>query len=228
MKFLRVLSLLFFYSLSVTAQDNHPDTRLAMQNVKELGVGGSWIPAKPANTYIKGSQYLFNSWAGRYTVVSKKGVISQTLNLNYNIMSKKLESYIAKDSVFQYDLEQFDYIEKYNSKYKVFKNNQLEGLFQELFSNGKIAFYKEVIVSVQEGTINPLTQELIGENEYVKKNIYFINSKEKFEKIKLNKKDILKSLLDKEELIKTYVKENMLTYSSEEDVIKILTYYNTI
>jgi hypothetical protein len=231
MKFLKGLTLLFFYTLSLSAQTEQ-DMRLSTQSIiaprEGSNITGSFIPPKPQNNYIKGSQYLFNSWVGQYTIMSKTGVKSQLLNLNYNITSKKIESFIGKDSVFQYDLDQFDYIVKANKKYKVYNNNQLEGLFLELFNNNKLVLYKEVIVKVEEGALNPLTQELISENEYVKKEVYYIAADDKCEKIKLNKKDLNKYLSDKEDLIKVYVKENKLTYTSEADVLKILNYYNLI
>lgn len=230
MNFLKVSAILFFYSLSISAQSAN-EMRLAAQSINEKegqSLVGSWIPPKAKNNYIKGSQYLFDSWAGQYTIVSKTGAKTQLFNLNYNISSKKIESFISKDSVFQYDLNQFDYIVKFNKKYKVYNNNKIEGLFLELFSNNKLYFYKEVNVSVEEGTLNPLTQELITDNQYVKKNIYYIVANDKFEKIKLNKSDLLKCLSDKDELIKVFVKENKLTYNSEEDFLKILNYYNTI
>ena len=116
MKFLKILAILFFYSMSISAQSEY-DVRLAAQNINTRNgqtFVGSWIPPKAKNNYIKGSQYLFDSWTGQYTIVSKSGVKSQLLNLNYNISSKKIESYISKDSVFQYDLDQFDYIVKFN------------------------------------------------------------------------------------------------------------------
>ena len=233
MRFLKVLTILFFYSISVSAQVEY-DMRLAAQSISAITNGGSnitgsWIPPKPKNNnYIKGSQYLFDSWAGQYIIVSNNGAKSQILNLNYNITSKKIESYIGKDSVFQFDLDQFDFILKFDKKYKVYKNHQLEGLFLELYNEKNIILYKETLITIQEGVMNPLTQELISEGKYVKKAIYYLYNNGKYDKIKLGKSSILKSLNDKEKLIKAFVSENKLSYTGEKDVVKILTYYNSI
>ena len=135
---------------------------------------------------------------------------------------------IAKDSVFQYDLFQFDYIVKSGNRYKVITENGLNGLFLELYSDKNFVFYCEEEIAVVEEVLNPLTNEPISGKSYEKKRFYYLSINNKLEKIKLNKSDILKYLKNKEKLIKNYVWDKNLSYSKEGDVIQILKYYNSI
>lgn len=227
MKFITAFGFLFFFSFGSFAQNSNPQVKAALGNT-EFAAAGAWIPGKTVDNYIKGSQYLFPNWAGQYTLILKDKSTAKVFNLNYNLSSKKLEAMIAKDSVFQYDLAQFDYIIKSGNSYKVITENNINGLFLELYKDKNIVFYKEEVIGINEEVVNPLTNEPISAKAYVKKNLYYLFINNKLEEIKLNKSDVLKYLKSKEKLVKNYVWDNNLTYSSEEDVIRILTYYNSI
>jgi hypothetical protein len=190
--------------------------------------GGMWIPGGIKKNEITGSSYLFSNWNGNYFINTVNGQQRQLFNLNYNIRSKKIESFISKDSVFQYDLSQFDFITKNNIKYKVINNGQLQGLFQEVAIGSKLSIYKEATVSIQEAVTNPLTQQAIGDDVYIIKYVYHFYSNGNYVTKKLNKKNILEFSNDKKELVKEFASANNLDFSKDDDVNKILTYYNSL
>lgn len=192
---------------------------------------GTWVNGKIEDKSILGSPYLFNNWIGVFNVSTKDGGSNKLFNLNYNLKTKTIESIISKDSIYQYDMSNIDFVNINNEKYDVFlssKNDELNGLYKVLFENEKIKLYKEFKIYVLESTINPLTQEKISKDEYVQLfNYYFIKS-DKFSNLKLNKSSVLNYLDDKRDLIKKYVNSNNLSYSNEIDVVKILNYYISI
>lgn len=189
---------------------------------------GLWIPNSQKNTDIKGSVYLFPNFTGQYNVITKNGESRQLFNLNFNLKTKTLESLISKDSVFQYDLGQFDYIINANNKYKVNSIGELQGLSLEIYNSDKIQLFKEFSINIEKGVVNPMTQTMISDDKYVQTFSYYFYSNGKAVKIKLNKSDILKQLADKKDVIKKYASENDFSFSSENDVAKILKHYEAL
>ena len=81
---------------------------------------------------------------------------------------------------------------------------------------------------ITEGTLNPLTQ-IKSPDVYTRSDAYFYTkSKSSLNEIKLKKKSILRAFSNKEKEISSFVKENKLGYTTEEDLIKILTYYDSL
>lgn len=172
---------------------------------------------------IEGSKHLFPTWDGNYSIQSVKGIRYNLNSLNYNLESKKLESMLSKDSIFELKVNQIDYITANNKRYKVIN----EELLQEL-DNGKFKIYKQFSVKVQDAFINPMTKAESGAAQYVQFAKYFYFRNDVFVALKLKKKDVLDALKDKESEIKTYASEKDFSFTEEADVIKIVNYYNTL
>lgn len=226
-----LLILQLFISVVVFGQASEESTSEINYNTTLIGnvhKNGMWIPAKPIDNVVEGSSYLFSNWAGQYKLITKKGESRQIFNLNYNLKTKELESSISKDSVFQFDLNQFDYVLNATSKYKVINDSQLKGLFLEIYNTENVKLFKETAVFVKKGVLNPLTQTTMEKDVYVQKHTYYLVLNGSYHKIKLNKGDVLKLLNGKKAEIKAFVSKNNLDYSSENDISMILNYYNSL
>lgn len=227
-------SLLTLFSVNVLLAQggvNIIDTKGALNLLK--GQAGSlstgiWAPAKVEDKTITGTNYLFNNFEGLYVVTNKAGNSFKLMNLNYNLSHGTLETKISKDSVFQYDLKEVDYVISGNKKYKNLGESDLNGLVLEVSKGKKFDIYKKIEISVLEGTINPMTQEKIQQDKYVQLYTYYCNTNGKFEKIKLNKSTFLKLVKDKQTEVKDYAKANNLDFSNDIDVNIILKYYETL
>lgn len=172
---------------------------------------------------IQGSKHLFATWDGNYIVQSIKGSRYNLNNLNYNLQSKKLESLLTKDSIFELKSNQVDYILTNNKRYKVIN----EELFQEM-NTGKFKIYKQFTVKVQDAFINPMTKTESGAPQYVQVAKYFYYKNDLLVPFKLKKKDVLKFLNDKETEVKKYAEDKGFSFSEESDVVKIVNFYNTL
>jgi hypothetical protein len=218
------LGLFCFFSLSVFSQGSLRFTENTALNTS-LNLRGK----KTSNSnQIDGSLYLFPNWVNNSILIPKKGQSLQISNLNYNLSTKKLEALISKDSVFQLEIQQFDYLVQSNKKYKVINDGAINGLFLEMVNGEKIKLFKETRVIVDEGVLNPMTHEKFEEDKYLQKPVYYFLVSGKYEQAKLGKKTILKYMNDKEDIIKTFVSKNKLSYSSEADVSTILNHYNSL
>ncbi len=221
------LSLLLI-TISAFSQNNDTFKAALNTNNRDLQGGGAFLPGVVLNNYIKGEIHLFPNWNGQFTVITKKGDSRQLFNLNYNLKTKTLESFISKDSVFQYDLDQFDYVITSNKKYKVVNEAQLKGLVLEIFDGQKVKLYNEIHIEVEKGVLNPMTQTMISEDKFVQVFTYYLFLNGNQIKIKLSKSDILKQLIDKKDALKEFASKNDLSFSKEEDVNKILKYYDSL
>lgn len=225
-----IFTIIIFLTLNVFSQNEVLETGASLKSLRELNPysNGTWIPGKPLENLITGSTYLFPNWNGQFTVVDKLGTSIKLYNLNYNIKSESLESYISKDSIFQYDINKIDKIIKNDIKFKIITINNKDGLYQEIFINEKIKLYKGFGITVQPGVFNPLTQEKIEDDKFIQEFSYFFLINDKYEKTKLNKRVLLNILKDKKDYIKSFVSKYNLTYSKEEDVKGILSYYASL
>ncbi len=221
------LSLLLI-TISSFSQNNDTFKAALNTNNRDLQGGGAFLPGVVLNNYIKGETHLFPNWNGQFTVISKNGDRRQLFNLNYNLKTKTLESFISKDSVFQYDLDQFDYVITSNKKYKVLNESLLKGLVLEIFDGQKVKLYNEIHIEVEKGVVNPMTQTMISEDKFVQVFTYYLFLNGNQIKIKLNKSDILKQLIDKKDALKEFASKNDLSFSKEDDVNKILKHYDSL
>jgi hypothetical protein len=188
--------LISLVTISAISQNNDTYKAALYTYNHDLQGGGAFIPGVALKDYVKGEIHLFPNWNGQYTVITKKGDSRQLFNLNYNIQTKSLESFISKDSVFQYDIDQFDYIITSDKKYKVLNDLQFNGLVQEIYNGENLKLFKEIRIEVEQGVLNPMTQTMISEDKYVQVFHYYLYFNKKYIKIKLSKSDILKQLID--------------------------------
>ena len=199
----------------------------ALRNTDIFNPNGGLLYSKlykgNSNSEIQGSVHLFNSWDGNYIIQSVKGMRYNLNSFNYNLQSKKMESRLAKDSVFELKANQIDYILANNKRYKVIN----EELYQEL-NNGKFKIYKQFSIKVQDAFINPLTKTESGSPQYIQVGKYFYFRNDVLVPFKLRKKDVLAFMKDKENEIKTFASDKDFSYKEESDVVKIVNYYNTL
>ncbi len=228
MKIKIATTLLLLISISSISQNNDAYKAALYTYNHDLQGGGAFLPGVALKDNVKGEVHLFPNWNGQFQVITKKGVSHQLFNLNYNLQTKSLESFISKDSVFQYNIDQFDYIINSNKKYKVINDSQFNGLVQEIYNGEKVKLFNEIKIELEKGVLNPMTQTMISEDKYVQVFNYYIFINDKYIKIKLSKSDILRQLIDKKEAIKEYASKNELSFSKEEEVGMILKYYDSL
>lgn len=221
-----LMSFISFQTFSQTTDAKNTSSNFNIGYQGNINTTGIWTPGTYKQNFIDGSVYLFPNFNGQYTVITKKGDSRNLFNLNYNLKTQTLESSISKDSIFQYDLDQFDYIIASNKKYKVLNEAQLKGLVLEIFDGQKVKLYNEIHIEIEKGVLNPMTQTMISEDKFVQVFTYYLVLNGTQVKIKLSKSDILKQLIDKKDALKEFASKNDLSFSKEEDVNKILKYYD--
>jgi hypothetical protein len=185
-----------------------------------------------ANSAVTGSPYLFENW-NNLTKVFFRDKIYSLKSCNYNIYEDHFEAKLTQDSVFVFN--------SWNIK-KIIVNNHVFSLYPD-FESQKDSYFEELIdfdnhrilskhkIKVMSGSINPLTKEKLIDDEFIKKEDYYLYdlNDNTLTQINLNKSSV-QSLFSKDKLdhINKFVKDYHLKYNKVNDVVKMLQYYNTL
>lgn len=197
--------------------------------VGQMQYDGVYLPKNEADLSIEGSTYLFPNWDGKYEVYVSENKGYSISNLNYNVKTNSLESKVSKDSVFQFDIKNINFIKHESIKYKLYKIRTSSELFQEIYVSNTVSFVKGFNVIFKKGSINPMTQVVLQKDEYsVKEKFYLKLNNENFVELKLNKKTVLNLLGDKAFAIEKYTSDLNLSFKSETDMVNILQKYDSL
>ncbi|WNM20167.1 hypothetical protein [Flavobacterium capsici] len=220
-KILGIIVLLF--SITIHSQNTkHSDE---FQNVVgNMKIAGMWIPSYKADQSIEGSVYLFSNWEQLFDIELTNKMNIRLYNLNYNIQQKTLESKISNDSVYQFEINNFDRIKLINNTYKV--NNG--SLYQEIFAGNKIKCYKGFIISTTPGVFNPLTQTMSSQAKYVRNETYYYMLNEQMVEFKRSKKNLLKIFSDKKEIIESEIKKKKYDFDNDDDLRQLFQFYDSL
>lgn len=178
---------------------------------------------------IDGTLYLFPEWEGanHIYVTEEKGYKVETLN--YNLVSKTLESKIAKDSVYQFASGKITFIKRNNKNYRYFNINNADELYLVIFNSKKVTLLKGFELELIKPRTSPMTQETLSRAKYIVNDKFFykLNNSE-FIQIDPKKKSILNLFKDKSEQIEKFVAEYKLGYTTENDLYKIFKFYDSL
>lgn len=174
------------------------------------------------NPNIKGSCYLFEKWENNATILlnNEKYLIK---NINYDALKDRFVSQISNDSVFVfYNLAKVfilgkTFIEKDNSYYQILENTNTNNYFLKKYYIKEI---KPEVHVIANKVLKP------GENKLMYNYYFYLN--DNLIEVKLKKKDILEVFKMKKDKIIDFVKNNNLSYTNEEDVVKIYKFYETL
>ncbi|GGG42305.1 hypothetical protein [Bizionia arctica] len=194
---------------------------------------GIWVKNSEANTNLKGSPYLFDSWTSSSALIySADNRAYKFNNLNYNVRLERFEAKFSEDSILAFNPKNIDKIVIHNRTFKRYLDNEFQrnSYFEELVVTNSVIILRKFEIGIKEGVVNPLTHQKTTDDEMiVKEKYYYTTDGENLKFIQLKKSSILKTLdADKRDLVKEYAKENKLSFKEINELKKILEYYNTL
>jgi hypothetical protein len=190
---------------------------------------GIWVTNRAVEKTYDGTVYLFSSWEGQNTVYDTDNQKFVLQNLNYNILTKMLETKRGKDSLFTLEAKKVNFVNHASKTYRFYNIRGTLELFQELYASDNVKFLKGFNTAVKEGVINPLTQVYLQNEKVFIEEKYYIKVKSgNFDEFKLKKRSVLKLMGDKGPQIKQYAYAEKLSYKSDEDLVKMFIYYDTL
>ncbi|REC80184.1 hypothetical protein DRF60_00255 [Chryseobacterium elymi] len=179
----------------------------------------------------EGSPYLNGD---DFKKVNIPGYSSNVPDLRYNAFSDEMEFLNGKDT-YSANKENGQIIKFIDGKIYECLNYNLEGkdkfgyLVQLVHNPEKYSLYKREKVELLKGEKSPngITKD---RNDYYakEKDIYIIRKNETFTKMAKNKKGFFSDLSLKSDEVEKFIKEKQINFKSEADLIKLVTYMNTL
>ncbi|RIA10482.1 hypothetical protein OE09_2347 [Flavobacteriaceae bacterium MAR_2010_72] len=185
---------------------------------------------KELKTPVDGSPYLYDTWFNQSKVYFRDKVYNIS-SFNYNVYSDRFEAKLSKDSVLIINPEGVNKVVINNKTFERYYDpeTQLNSYFEQLIKFNNYWLLKKYTKKVKSGSVNPLTKQKLTNDALVQDEVFYLSNENKLKVIKLNKSDI-QSLFKKEHLehVKNFVKNQGLNYKDEDDIKKIITYYNSL
>ena len=219
--------LLLFISLATFGQDNDPSKWSGFDTDKSGGFTGVFYNRV---TPTKGTIYLFDNWeksAVVHKVLDDKFLVKR-VNFNLNKMSFDAKITESED-VLSFSFDGIDKIEIDNKVFKNILHKKSNRIFEIFYSDDNVKFMKGFDIKLIKASKDPMVNR--PNDKYVKSESYYLMIKGVITKIKLKKKAIYKTLeLNKGDIsnMDTFIKSTSISLKKEEDIIKLLTYLNTI
>lgn len=180
---------------------------------------------KYGSMVTQGEKFLFEDWENDGTIfVGEK--VYRLSNVNYDIKVGQFMTQLESDSLFVFNKYSVDSISVNKKMFKKFYDPSGKDriVFSEvIYDDNGVSILKNHYLKEVEGSPNPMINR--PTNQIKKRSKYYTAVKNSLEPFSLNKKNVLKQIGDPQlaEQAKTFAKQNRLSFSSEEDVVQILT-----
>ncbi len=228
--FLTILFWLTFLNLNVNGQVAQPSGKIGV-NSSPGGIVEEIKSENPAS--IKGSIYLDDNWL-MSNVYFKNGLKQLEIPVKYDLKNQVLKlKYKSKVNIFGEDkVERFEIHRvgedvEYYVNASEFQGHHTYGFFQialkdhiSLFILAKLNFIKPNYVATHD----------VGEKEgkYVTEKEIYLARGETVTRLASKKVDFLQFFEEHNESIHQFIKTNKLKFKREEDLLKIIKYYNSL
>ncbi|MDP9046924.1 MAG: hypothetical protein M3N14_02230 [Bacteroidota bacterium] len=185
-------------------------------------------------TDVQGSPFLSDKWA-KGMVKMADGRTFKEVRLKYDqvkdelyFQDKKNDTLIFVDPVKEFKIE-YDYGDDLHEK--LFRNgyknipNSTEGSFFEVLSDGTAQLLKRTTKSILESKEYNSTTTVKRFDTNAK---YYIVISGTVLPIKKDKKSILTVLSNRRDQLENYMRTNNINLKSDEDLVKLMAYYNSL
>ncbi|TAD96834.1 MAG: hypothetical protein EAZ97_13345 [Bacteroidetes bacterium] len=244
MKTFFFLGILLFLSHVSQAQGAKPAGFDAQQNLNSISK-----PYTPADNMVrtfddrylgfKGDPYFINQWLPT-EVLNNEGVKYQPSLIKLDIYEAQevLMKRTTGDSIIlDYNkIRQISISDTVKKKIYVFRRiaeprrQETKADFYQVLLEGKYSLFVKRGKYVLKADFKGAYSNGIFYDEYKPTNIFYVKNatNDALEEVKNSKKAFLKALPNQEELLKTYIKTEKIDFDKEEDLIKLIRYYNSL
>lgn len=217
-----IFTSIFITSFSQKPFDNPNDNEYLMSKTVKL---------KDGLQNVTGSPYFIEDFQ-RASIFKKNIAIKRNVYLRYNasrdlfeIKFNQNQSKVLKQTEDIYVIinnKQFVYV-PYS------QNPDINGYFEVLSDGEKLSLYKKYNKQFREGkkSINSMTTDIPATYQS-KETLFLTNNDGEFIELPNSKNGKIKSFKNHHKLLKQYIKENNLNINKENDLVKLISYYNTL
>lgn len=182
---------------------------------------------------VKGTPYAFDDWSIG-TVQTEKGIFNN-ISIKYSELDDQLFFKSKDDQTIQfadpvkgftmsYTKDDKQFLTHYRNGYTNIPGSNNSAYF-EILADGKYQLLKKTTKKVKQETTYGSTE---SNKSFMTTTRYYIVTPEKGILIKKDKKSILNTLGNKQTELEAYAKTNNIDFKSDEDLAKLIGYYNSL
>lgn len=224
------LTLLLFFVYPLYAQYNLNMIDIEGMAVKTTNTYKDW---QSSGNYVEGSMYMNDNFISGQFLLSKHDTLVSGIALRYNIFLKQMEMAYDNDTLVITKSERISYLIFDNKTFQYLsflKKERIEKDYFQVLADGKYKFLLRRTVSFEPKN-PPTTPYSAGyaDDRFIHKDEYYLQKTNELAfLVKLNKKNLLSILSDKEGALKTFLAKNKLSLTKPEDVARLITFYNSL
>lgn len=182
---------------------------------------------------VKGSPYAFEEWSIG-TVQTTKGVFND-INIKYSelddqVLFKNKDGQTlqfadpVKDFTMSYKDNDKQLLSHYRNGYVNIAGSDNKSYF-EVLADGKCQLLRKTVKKIKQEVVYGSTE---SSKSFITTTRYYIENPEKGVLIKKDKKSVLTVLSDKQQALENYIQSNNIDFKRDEDLVKLINYYNSI
>lgn len=221
------ISFLIIFYFSAFAQNPNDDLFV---NTGGGGMRIKNIKAKPKAT--KGTYYYVKNWRVG-TIKLFSGEVIENYPLKYDMKMNQIDIKVDEEikALSIGSVKEIAWT-KSNGDTELLKNariyNKNEHGLLSIINNGNTPLLKKTSLKIQESNYNAALDVGNQAKKYIKTEEYYTISNGNLKKTRKSKRSFNKLFSDKTNIVKTYVKQNNLSYKKDNDLAKIFEYYNSL
>jgi hypothetical protein len=174
------------------------------------------------------SMYLNKNWSKGKIILNDNTVINEKL-LRYNLYSQQMEFINDKDTAALGNPDEIASInfDEHSFIYNDYEchNKLKKGYFEVLIDgNCKLLLFRCIKYKYIEECADP-NAELIKETFYMEKKYFIVKGNKPAIQIPKKKKDVIELFSDKKDM-NSFIKKNKIKIDKQDDLIKLVNYYN--
>lgn len=189
-------------------------------------VRDSKLKSSVSSTNYEGTPYLVKDFVlGKLTIDNDKVF---NVSLRYNAYTDEFEMKDSKQAIVAVLKKSNIVVEILSTRYKLFDYGGKLRYFTVLNTEGTTQLLKRDIKKFFKAKDAQNGYSSSKPARFVLKSEFFFKKSNSIRQINLNKKTILAALNEKAAKLKKFIKTNKLKLKNEDEVIKLINYYNSI
>lgn len=212
-------------NIKSTPTETHPTSSTDMNTLS-----GSGIMSDDKNLGEECSMYLDNEWKIA-TVSLKDNSVLEEIMVRYNIYTQQMQFIQDSDTIAfgnPVEIASVTFEERTFIFSSFYWNDQVKQGYFEVLCDGecKLLLHRCIKYKYVEECSDP-NNEFVREEYFLGKKYFILGSDQPAKELPSKKNDVMELLSDKDCDVKAFIKENKIKVNQQEDLIKLVAYYNS-
>lgn len=232
MKNLAIFGILAALLLATSPAYSQEDTDITTTELLEY-LSDSGVVRTRTSRAVKGSPYFNTDWLKGHVMINEKAT-TETIYLRYNMENNTVE-FTRDNKIYALSPNKIDGFIIYTQTQDIIFRNGFQTNDDDIKPSTLVRVVYDGNIKLLAHHTSSLKKNLATygsatkRDEYVSDtDFYLVNSDGTFNEIRLRRRDILRTLSDKEDELKEFARANNLDYDEEPELIKILAHYDRI